>query len=434
MPRHDDESLFEETKMTFGEHLEELRVCLTKAITGLVLGTLMGLLLAKQVVGVIQSPIEKALREHYSLLAVEELKEQYVGEISPELEEFVGKWALVFEEIYIENAQLERIAKGLENEGKLEESSMTPQEVIKQELAAPNAEYTKTRVWRTAEAQLTVLSVHEGFMIWLKAGFVFGIIVASPYIFLQLWLFVAAGLYPHERKYVYVYLPFSLALFLLGAATAFFFVFGPVLNFLFGFARMLDIAPDLRISEVISFVLFLPLGFGVAFQLPLVMLFLHRVGIFTVEMYLQKWRIAVLVIFVISMMLTPADPYSMLLMAGPLTALYFLGVALCNWMPRNQNPFDDEMYEPLRVGRVAAQQHRLRPHGLGADRSWMRLRRLSTEIFVRLRGHPMGMWHLRSLDPTGDTKPPTANGDHAEANHPDLRRDPKREEDARCHP
>ena len=53
-----------------------------------------------------------------------------------------------------------------------------------------------------------------------------------------------------------------------------------------------------------------------------------------------------MVIFVISMMLTPADPYSMLLMAGPLTALYFLGVALCNWMPRNQNPFDDEMYEP----------------------------------------------------------------------------------------
>lgn len=345
MAKH-DESLFEETKMTFGEHLEELRVCLTKAIIGLVLGTLIGLYLAKQVMGVIQSPIEKALREHYSLLAVDELKNDYAGEISPELEDFVGKWAFIFEEVYVENTELERIAAGFDAEGQRETTSLTPQEVIEQKLPSPNDSFTKIRVWKAAEAQLTALSVHEGFMIWLKAGFVFGIIVASPYVFLQIWLFVAAGLYPHERKYVYIYLPFSLALFLLGASMAFFFVFGPVLNFLFGFARMLDIAPDLRISEVISFVLFLPLGFGVAFQLPLVMLFLHRVGIFTVQAYLEKWRIAILVIFVVSMMLTPADPYSMLLMAGPLTALYFLGILLCRWMPRGQSPFDDEVYEP----------------------------------------------------------------------------------------
>jgi sec-independent protein translocase protein TatC len=340
-----DESLFEDTKMTFGEHLEELRVCLTKAIIGLVIGSAIGLILAKQVMGVIQSPIEKALREHFSKLAVEELKEEYAGEIPPALEDFVGKWAFVFDEVYIENAELERIAGGFTAGGKREETSRTPAEVISQSLPAPKAAFTKTRIWRTAKARLTALSVHEGFMIWLKAGFVFGIIVASPYIFLQVWLFVAAGLYPHERKYVYVYLPFSLALFLIGAATAFFFVFGPVLNFLFGFARMLNIAPDLRISEVISFVLFLPLGFGLAFQLPLVMLFLHRIGIFTVEAYLEKWRIAVLVIFVISMMLTPADPYSMLLMAGPLTGLYFLGVGMCRWMPRGKNPFNDA-YEP----------------------------------------------------------------------------------------
>lgn len=344
MSKH-DESLFEDTKMTFGEHLEELRVCLTKAIIGLVIGSAIGLLLAKQVMGVIQSPIETALRKHFSLLAVDELKAEYAGEITKELELFVGKWAFVFDEVYIENSELERIAGGFTTEGKREESSLTPAEVIEQSLPLPTDSFTKIRIWRTAEAQLTALSVHEGFMIWLKAGFVFGIIVASPYIFLQIWLFVAAGLYPHERKYVYVYLPFSLALFLIGAATAFFFVFGPVLNFLFGFARMLDIAPDLRISEVISFVLFLPLGFGIAFQLPLVMLFLHRIGIFTVEAYLEKWRIAVLVIFVISMMLTPADPYSMLLMAGPLTALYFLGVGMCRWMPRGENPFS-EAYEP----------------------------------------------------------------------------------------
>jgi sec-independent protein translocase protein TatC len=118
-----------------------------------------------------------------------------------------------------------------------------------------------------------------------------------------------------------------------------------VLDFLFSFTRSMGIDPDLRISEVISFVLFLPLGFGVSFQLPLVMLLINRMGILSVEAYLEKWRIAILGIFVISMFLTPADPISMLLMAVPLTVLYFLGVGLCLWMPRGRNPFD-EAYEP----------------------------------------------------------------------------------------
>jgi sec-independent protein translocase protein TatC len=182
-------------------------------------------------------------------------------------------------------------------------------------------------------------------MIWLKAAFVTGLVISSPWIFYQLWIFVAAGLYPHEKKYVYLYLPFSSVLFLAGAAMAFFVVFRYVLNFLLGFNRAMSIDPDPRISEWLSFVLFLPLGFGIAFQLPLVMLFLHRIGIFSLEAYLEKWRIAVLVIFVISMILTPADPISMLLMACPLSGLYFLGIGLCKWMPRNRNPFAD-VYEP----------------------------------------------------------------------------------------
>jgi sec-independent protein translocase protein TatC len=152
-------------------------------------------------------------------------------------------------------------------------------------------------------------------------------------------VFVAAGLYPHERSYVYIYLPFSLFLFLAGASTAFFFAFKYVLDFLFSFNQWMNIDPDPRISEWLGFVLFLPLGFGIAYQLPLVMLFLQRVGIFTVRQYLEKWRIAILVIFVVSMVLTPADPVSMMLMAFPLSGLYFLGVGLCQWMPRNANPY-----------------------------------------------------------------------------------------------
>src|SRR6185295_18986569 len=110
-------------------------------------------------------------------------------------------------------------------------------------------------------------------------------------------------------------------------------VFAPVLQFLFRFNASMKIDPDPRISEWLSFVLVLPLGFGIGFQLPLVMLFLNRIGIFSIEIYLSKWRLSILTISIISMVLTPADPISMLLMALPLTILYFGGIGLCKWMP-----------------------------------------------------------------------------------------------------
>ena len=120
---------------------------------------------------------------------------------------------------------------------------------------------------------------------------------------------------------------------------AFFFVFSPVLEFLFTFNSSLNISPEIRIGEWLSFAMFLPLGFGVAFQLPLVMLFVNRIGLVDVQTYLAKWRIAIMVIFVLSMFLTPADPISMLLLAIPLTALYFLGIGMCVMMPPKENPF-----------------------------------------------------------------------------------------------
>lgn len=85
--------------------------------------------------------------------------------------------------------------------------------------------------------------------------------------------------------------------------------------------------------------LILPIGFGISFQLPLVMLFLERIGVFTVQSYLRQWKISIFVVFVLSAMLTPPDPYSMVLMAIPLTFLFFGGVLLCKLLPRKTGPF-----------------------------------------------------------------------------------------------
>lgn len=211
-------------------------------------------------------------------------------------------------------------------------------------LEPPHVDMIPLAAWKPIKVRFLVLNAQEAFMIWMKAALVTGLVLGSPWIFYQVWIFVAAGLYPHEKNYVYLYLPISIVLFLGGASLAYLFVFDPVLNFLFMFNTSMNAEFDPRIGEWLSFVLILPLGFGIGFQLPLVMLFLNRIGIMAIETYIQQWRIAILSIFVIAMVLTPADPYSMLLMAIPLCLLYVVGILMCKWMPKGRNPFA-EAYE-----------------------------------------------------------------------------------------
>ena len=210
------------------------------------------------------------------------------------------------------------------------------------EMTAGGLKTVPLKIWRKTNYKPQSLGVTEPFFVWLKAGLLGGLTLAAPFVFYELWSFVAAGLYPHEKKYVHVFLPVSLILFAAGVLLAFFFVFSPVLEFLFTFNASLNISPEIRIGEWLSFAMFLPLGFGIAFQLPLVMLFANRIGLVAVETYLEKWRIAILVIFILSMFLTPADPISMLLLAVPLTGLYFLGIGMCVMMPNTENPFGED--------------------------------------------------------------------------------------------
>jgi sec-independent protein translocase protein TatC len=196
-------------------------------------------------------------------------------------------------------------------------------------------------LWRSVlkddRTKLISTGSQETFMIALKAAFLGGALLSSPFVFYFLWSFVAAGLYPHEKYYVHFFLPFSVGMFLLGAALAFFFVFTPVLRFFFGYNDEFNVSLELRISEWLSFLLWMILGFGVSFQLPLVMLFLERIGIFSIETYWSKWKISVLVLSIVSMVLSPGgDPNSMMLMFVPLVGLYFAGIGLCSWLPSRQ--------------------------------------------------------------------------------------------------
>ncbi len=344
--KYNDEDLFKGSTMTFGEHLEELRVCLFKAILGLVVGLLFGLAVGQPMVHLIERPLKNALGNYYQRQSLknvqarlEELQEKgYRLPADPdELAEQVAAMGLQPRSLYINPLELAQILQATYPE---QFRDFKHNEAKTGGFEKPNLR--EIFIWEPIEdsIKVTSLSFGEPFAIYMKVSLVVGAILASPWIFYQIWSFVAAGLYPHEKRYVHVFLPFSIGLFLAGVLLACLFVFEPVLNFLLTFNEWLDIAPDLRINEFLGFVLILPLGFGISFQLPLVMLFLERITIFSVKDYTSKWRMAVLVIFVISMILTPSDPYSMTLMAIPLTFLYFGGVLLCMFMPRQRSPYD----------------------------------------------------------------------------------------------
>jgi sec-independent protein translocase protein TatC len=338
-----DKDLFRDSTMTFGEHLEELRSCLFKSMFGLVLGFIFGLFVGQWVVEFIQTPVSRALRDYYrdrtiTGIKADLAKKRASGEPLPEdadaLADFIYRENLLAEGVYVNPEEVFQQMKTLYPD-RFANLSLPDR---KPEAKLSRKDLVLMFLWRPAaddpRLKLKALGAYEPFSIYLKASFLVGAIVASPWIFWQIWSFVAAGLYKHERHYVRVYLPFSLALFFAGVALAFFFVFEPVLNFLLSFNTTMGIEPDLRISEWLSFVLFLPLGFGISFQLPLVMLFLERIGIFSVQSYLSKWKIAVLVIAVLAAVLTPSpDPWSMLLMGVPLVMLYFGGILLCKYMP-----------------------------------------------------------------------------------------------------
>lgn len=370
-PRKNDSDLFAETTMSFGEHLEELRVCLWKAVLGLVIGFMIGLAVGKQAVAVISRPLEKALTSYYSRVALErwdaskkELGPELAGLMPYEVKELQNKidQGMIFELRYVDSNDLAR-SLGLPRPTATPTATASatptpaatptgtpslPGGAIPENGAAVPVDAMKLAglmpllVWQQQKdddrTRPKSFSATEPFMIWMKASFVVGALVSAPWVFYQVWIFVAAGLYHHERKYIYMFLPFSLGLFFAGAATAYLFVFAPVLEFLFEFNSWLGIDPDPRINEWLSFVILMPLGFGVSFQLPLVMLFLDRINVFTAKDYVEKWRIAVLAIFVISAVLTPADPYSIFLMAVPLTFLYFGGILLCMYLPKVGRP------------------------------------------------------------------------------------------------
>ena len=356
-PARPKDDLFDSSTMTFGEHLEELRQCLVKAILWLAAGLVIGLFFADRVIIFVKSPLENAIQQFSAdrdlhRLGYTDLK---ADDLQP-LRDFLMQNGLAWQVTYqipdeYQTLTMESVAatsKKNTDESSEEDAPpvIEPLDMAKLLSAIPDPSTLKPRVQLIqSKSSVSSFKIEESFMIWVKAGLIVGAIFASPMIFYHIWSFVAAGLHFHERKYVYMYMPVSVVLFVSGVVLAFFLVLHYVLTFLLAFNGSMDVAVEPRLTYYINFVLLLPLGFGIAFQLPLVMLFLQRIGLFETQAYIESWKVAILVIFVLSMLLTPADVTSMIALAIPLIILYVLGILMCHFMPRGRG-MGSAAYDP----------------------------------------------------------------------------------------
>ncbi len=344
----ESKDLFNETTMTFGEHLEALRIHLFKAIIGLVLVSICTLMWGNYLVAVIRQPIDRALQRNklYNEEETTTFWTQVTGwfskskEVQPEVPATPPPptdQATI--QVRVKPSDLAHALHAADPKRYPETPAAEGEKTVSIPLSA--AEFRDFRQTTEQASRPVTLNVQEAFMMYIKVSLVSAIVFASPWIFYQMWQFVAAGLYPHERRYVHVYLPMSLGLFLGGVFFCFFLALPLLLDFLLSYNSWLGVVPTIRLSEWVSFVILLPLMFGICFQLPLIMLFLERIGIFSVSDYRSRRRLAIFVMAVTSMVVNPGgDMGSMALLFVPLVILYEFGIVLCGFW-RTPGPFEE---------------------------------------------------------------------------------------------
>ncbi|VAX36782.1 Twin-arginine translocation protein TatC [hydrothermal vent metagenome] len=173
--------------------------------------------------------------------------------------------------------------------------------------------------------QLVFTSPADAFLARITLALFVGFFLSFPVILYQIWSFVSEGLRPEEKKFVYFFAPCSFFLFLLGVGFAYFVTIPIAIRFLLSFSTD-AIIPMITIRNYISFLGTMLLAFGVVFELPLVLLFLTKIGVATPAFFSEKRRYAIVCILIVSAVITPPDIITQLIMAGPLIILYEIGI------------------------------------------------------------------------------------------------------------
>ncbi len=172
-------------------------------------------------------------------------------------------------------------------------------------------------------------SVIEPFMLYLRVGILGGLFLAVPWLFYQVWLFVSPGLRSQEKRYVVPFVTVASVMFLCGALLGYFFIFPFAFEF-FTKVAPVSIQPMLSMSDYFSFASSLLVAFGILFEIPVFVVLLNIIGVVSAKTLWKTWRISVAGIYILAAILTPADPYTLLLLGTPLAVLYLAALTVCS--------------------------------------------------------------------------------------------------------
>jgi len=194
-------------------------------------------------------------------------------------------------------------------------------------------------------SSLIATTVTGAFLVPFKVAFLVAVFAAMPWVLYQIWAFVAPGLYRHEKRFAVPLLVSAIVLFYGGALFAYFFIMPVAFHFLMGTGpSSVKSMPD--INNTIDFLVRLFLAFGAAFEIPVVVVLLTLTGLVPIEKLVRARGYVVIGIFVVAAILTPPDPFSMLLMAVPMWMLYEGGVFMARMMSRQRKAGQAEEERP----------------------------------------------------------------------------------------
>lgn len=285
MAAPEEESELEQTRMSLGDHLEELRSRLVKGLLAVAVAFAVGWFFQEEIQSVVLAPLNRALAG---------LREAHLEEARAYVDEHPEDWERYF-------------------------SSPDP---------------ATRQLVRDIDTRPMATGVAEGVFFTIRIVFYFALFLGAPVLLWQMWQFVAAGLYRKERKVVVGYFPYSVGLFLTGVAFGYFVLVPFAMQYLIGFVDIEMVRPEIKLSEYFTMLFALSLAIGGVFQLPLVMVVTVRLGILEPSVF-SRWRgYFVLGAFVFSAMITPPDPFTQLMMAVPTIVLYEIGLIASRFVKR----------------------------------------------------------------------------------------------------
>ncbi|CAA6800986.1 MAG: Twin-arginine translocation protein TatC [uncultured Sulfurovum sp.] len=325
-------------------HLAELRKRLSLSVASIILAFIIAFTFHNPILTWITAPLNEALTEVGRIVNAQEKAtwhleplENNESNISIKVPEASPNSAQELAAIKLERALREAADLATDELSLLLKDATTAATELKETLVGLNENIDKS----TFDGQVTTHQVGGAFFVALKVSFFAGLLGALPFVLYQLWLFIAPGLYANEKKMVTPFVVGGSFMFAVGVLFAYYVVTPFGFQFLITFGSFLY-TPLINIEDYVGFFTKIMMGFGIAFELPVIAYFLAVLGMVTDKTLKDFFKYAVIIIFALAALLTPPDILTQLLMAIPLILLYGLSIYIVKYVNPHDYDEDDE--------------------------------------------------------------------------------------------